>query len=129
MDEEIIIRIIYIILAIVVLYPIFTSKKKHSEKKTVTPTSESSSQEIFEPVEQLETKKGIPIESNKIEVLEEIVNDEIFEDETIVDRRIIKKHIDFDQNTSVDDKKQLVITTEDLKKAVILSDIVQPKYF
>lgn len=137
MDEEIIQRIIYIVLAIV-FFSIFSSKKKQPEKKTATPTSQPSSQttppartqqEIFPPVEQLETKKATLPVNNKTEALEEIVSDEIFDDETIIDRRTIKKHINFDQNTSVVDEKPLVITREDLKKAVILSDIIQPKYF
>ncbi len=139
MDEEIIQRIIYIIFAIV-FFVIFSSKKKQPQKKTAAPTTTSqqqshktppprTQQEIFAPVEQLETKKATSTINKKTDVLEEIVGDEVFEDETTVDRRVIKKHLNFDQNTAIVDEKPLVITSEDLKKAVILSDIIQPKYF
>ncbi len=132
MDEEIIQRIIYIIIAII-LFVVFSSKKKspqkqtsNNEKKTVIETKEAD-KNIFQPVETIKEHKKISNETNK-EQLEVIVEDEIFEDETKIDRNIIYKK---SPKTSEEALKEenFTFTKEELRKAVILSEIIHPKHF
>ncbi|MCX7862528.1 MAG: hypothetical protein N2449_05990 [Bacteroidales bacterium] len=137
MDEEIIQRIIYIVLGII-LFSILSAKKKPADKQVTTQppqtnakpsTEQNTNQEIFTPVEKIDIGKTKNVSTAKKDILEEIIHDEIYEDETIADHRIIKKQTSIHKHTDIKQEKHFQITHDDLKKAVILSDIIQPKYF
>ncbi len=143
MDEEIIQRIVYIILGII-FFVIFSSKKKTPQQQTVpqktTSTSDIPSKEkkdIFVPVEKLENRQA----QNKSEFNYETLEDEDLEDEDIEEKVLSEILADpLKERTAIAKQQKIkiqenqsdssfTITHDDLKKAVILSDIIQPKYF
>jgi len=142
MDEEIIQRIVYIIVAII-FFIAFSKKKKTAqnkeqtmEKKSVdvprhkTITPKSTKQETnFPPVEEIKRTSMkntfttmTSTWGNEVEDLETI------EDEVDSDHRVIKKKVVLNE---VNEKNEpsFKVSQEDLKKAVILSEIIRPKYF
>lgn len=133
MDEEIIQRIIYIALGII-LFVIFSIKKKpqnqqipEQEYETDVET-EQEYREIFQPVKTLKPQKIDTTIQAETDKLENITVDEIFEDETTIDRRIISKKKS--KNIFIEQKEEsFQFTNEELRKAIILSEIVHPKHF
>lgn len=140
MDEEIIQRIVYIVLAIVFFFALSKKKKtvqkqeqipqknindhqRQQTKSTKTATQES----YFPPVESTSTKNTTftPMKSS---LESEIENLETIEDEIESDHRIIKKKIVLDEEKE-QNNESFKVSQDDLRKAVILSDIIRPKYF
>ncbi|GAB4446474.1 MAG: hypothetical protein Fur0028_00940 [Bacteroidales bacterium] len=142
MDEEIIQRIVYIIVAII-FFIAFSKKKKTAqnkeqpmEKKSVhvprhkTITSKSTKQETnFPPVEEIKkTSMKNTFTTMTSSLGNEVEDLELIEDEVNSDHRIIKKKVILNE---VNEKSEpsFKVSHEDLKKAVILSEIIRPKYF
>ncbi|NSW44520.1 MAG: hypothetical protein HPY79_01645 [Bacteroidales bacterium] len=135
MDEEIIQRIVYIIIGIV-LFVVFNKKKAKTQASQTTPNKNTES--TIQTPDQKNYTKPISNSTSKIEKttfttmtssLETTSeNLEMIEDEIISDHRIIKnkKHLN---ETKENNEPNFKINYDDLKKAVILSDVVKPKYF
>ncbi len=143
MDEEVIQRIIYIIIGIIIFISYFFKKKEPKKQTTSTNsqtvTENKQAKQDFPPIETLDKRIDNTNKpkntTNQLEVIieeefqsEEIVKEEIYEDETILDRKTIKKNI---KKTIKEEQKDesFTFTNEELRKAVILSEIIQPKYF
>jgi len=129
MDEEIIKQLIYIILGIII-FVIYSSNKAKKASKAMQKKSipENKSQ----TTENSKVPKSIKVENtesteNEIASLETIVEEEVFDDETTVDRKTLKHKV----KSQLKDvpEKSFEISTDDLRKAVILSEIINPKYF
>jgi len=135
MDEEIIQRIVYIIIGIV-LFVVFNKKKTKPQASQTTPAK--TAEPIIDTSQQKNYTKPTSNSTSKIEKttfttmtrsLETTSeNLETIEDEISSDHRIIKhkKHLNENQES---DKKNFTVSRSDLKKAIILSDVVKPKYF
>jgi hypothetical protein len=129
MDEEIIKQLIYIILGIII-FVIYSSNKAKKASKAMQKKSipENKSQ----TTENSKVPKSIKVEDtesteNEIASLETIVEEEVFDDETTVDRKTLKHKVKSQQKDIPE--KSFEISTDDLRKAVILSEIINPKYF
>lgn len=142
MDEEIIQRIIYIIVAII-FFIAFSKKKKTAqtqeknlEKKTAdiprhqTKTQKTIKQESYFPSVE-ETKKSTmttTFTTMTSSLGSEGENLETIEDEIESDHRIIKKKV-FLNEEKEKNEESFKVSHEELKRAIILSDIIRPKYF
>lgn len=140
MDEEIIQRIVYIVLAIVFFFA-FSKKKKTAQNQEQTPqkkindhqqqqtksTKTAKQESYFPPVESISTK-DTAFTTMKSSLGYETENLETIEDEVESDHRIIKN-----KKVLIEEKEQneesFKVSSDDLRKAVILSDIIRPKYF
>jgi len=142
MDEEIIQRIVYIVLGIV-FFIAFSNKKKPAQKQEQNPQTKTADiprqhtksvktnkqEPDFPPVEQSsKTTMNTTFTTMKSSLGYENDNLETIEDEVDSDHRIIKK------KTILNEEKEkkgesFKVSSDDLKKAVILSDIIRPKYF
>ncbi len=146
MDEEIIQRIIYIILGII-FFIIFSTKKKTPQKQTTAQTVPNSTKtnenkDVFKPVKELKKQpsknetKYETLENQSLEVenyseianLEEVELSEIKEN-FLTNRRTISKNKEKHFLNEKTEEPSFTVTSDELKKAVILSDIIQPKYF
>lgn len=140
MDEEIIKQIVYIILTIVFFFA-FSKKKKTAQKqipqkkindhqqqqtnKTKTAKQETNSP----PIESFtSTIKKTTFTTMKSSLGYEYEDLETIEDEVESDHRIIKKKIMLNEKKE-QNKESFKVSSDDLRKAVILSDIIRPKYF
>ncbi len=104
-----------------------TDQKNIPKQETIPST------EIFKPAEAFSTQKAktnprnIPIKEEKpLETISSL--EDIYEDEVLADHRIFHK-VRNDYKIENDPAPKFKITRNDFKKAVILSDIINPKYF
>lgn len=142
MDEEIIQRIVYIIVAIIFFVAFSKKKKTAQNQEQTTPkktadiprhqpkTSKSTQQEsYFPPVEETQTTAMKTTFTTMTSSLGNEIEDlEIIEDEVNSDHRIIKKKVILNEEKEKNEST-FSVSQDDLKKAVILSDIIRPKYF
>lgn len=140
MGEEIIQLIVYIALAII-FSVVFSRKKKTDSKQQQIPQTKtnwdkeqnknqkkSKEDTYFPPVEQETTTKNSRFTTMISSFSSELDDLETIEDEVESDHRLIKKKaILHEEKQKIEESFK--ITQEDLKKAVILSDIIRPKYF
>lgn len=142
MDEEIIQRIVYIILAMVFFFA-FSKKKKTAQNQEKIPqkkindhqqqqtkkTKTAKQETDFPPVESFtSTIKKTTFTTMKSSLGHEYENLETIEDEVESDHRIIKNKIMLNEEKE-QNKESFKVSSDDLRKAVILSDIIRPKYF
>lgn len=140
MDEEIIQRIVYFVLAIVFFFA-FSKKKKTAQKQEQTPqkkindhhgrqtnsTKTAGQESYFPPVESISTK-DTTFTTMKSSLSYEVEDLETIEDEVESDHRVIKNKKILNEEKK-QNEESFKVSSDDLRKAVILSDIIRPKYF
>ncbi|MGQ9847653.1 MAG: hypothetical protein ACUVQP_09170 [Bacteroidales bacterium] len=136
MDEEIIQRIVYIVLAIVFFFA-FSKKKKTAQKQDPLP-KKTQNDEQWQQTKNTKTPKqesdfpsvkSISTKNTTFTTMKsEVENLETIEDEVESSHRIINKKIMLNKQIE-QNKKTFKISSDDLRKAVILSEIIRPKYF
>lgn len=139
MDEEIIKRLVYIVLGIIFFFVVFKKKNKKTVKESATPQKANQhpyskppvkkNEPYFPPVETIKKEEYKSTNLEKTIIESENASLEMIEDEVTSNHKSIKKK---NINTAIlheDKQEKFSVSEEDWKKAIILSDIITPKYF
>lgn len=128
MEEKTIKILIWIIIILYFIISAITKNKKTTQSqvptmnKTSPQRTSNKSKDLYTKTNNLPQKEKLrsPIKiEEETGTLEKIINEN-------EDRTILKE---YKENKKEEKKQRLILTKRDIKKAVVLSDIIKPKYF